>query len=118
MKKKIIIDFLNDHWDEFAALISGTTDTPIGCICTEPIPDDIYEFARLLSKMIDVHQMQDADKQKGLLEKAQQFRKTDFADNSEEHSAIIMKNGLFVVQPQQHSEILDTSFKNLVDSVL
>lgn len=117
MEKKIIIDFLNKHWDEFTALLSGSTAVTTLRICTGSIPDDIYEFASLLSKMITIRQMHATDKQKGLLEKAQQFLKTDSV-NTHESNAIIMQNGLFVVQPPQHSEILDMSFKNLVDSVL
>lgn len=118
MEKKIIIDFLNEHWDEFAALLSETEDVTAGAMLTEQFPADIYEFAKLLSKITAMHQMQVVDKQKGLLERAQQFRKTDSVSDSEGHSSIVMRNGLFVVRPQQHSEILDSSFKNLVDSVL
>ena len=55
---------------------------------------------------------------KGLLGKARQFRKGDPVSSIDDHSAIIVKNGLFTVQPQQHHNTLDTAFKNLVDSVL
>jgi len=118
MEKEIIINFFNEHWDEFASLLSETTDPAVGRTLVERFPDDIYEFANVLSKMITVRQMHAADKQKGLLKRAQQFRKTDSVKGRESEPAIIMKNGLFVVQPRQHSEILDMSFKNLVDSVL
>ena len=63
-----------------------------------------------------IQQRQTADKPKGLLGKAQQFRKN--IDDEEEHASIIVKNGLFMVQPQQHDKTLDSSFQNLVDSVL
>lgn len=118
MEKKTVIDFLNKHWDDFATLLSGTAEVTALHICAEYIPDDIYEFANVLSKMISVRQMHAADKRRGLLKRAQQFRKTESMNSRKSDPAIIMKNGLFVVQPRQHSEILDTSFKDLVDSVL
>ena len=118
MEKKTIIKFLNKHWDDFATLLSEKAEGTDLRICAAHIPDDIYEFANVLSKMLTVHQMYTADKQKGLLERALQFRKNGSVNGCETTPAIIMKNGLFVVQPRQRSEILDMSFKNLVDSVL
>ena len=118
MEKKTIINFLNKHWDDFATLLSEKAEVTALHICAEYIPDDIYEFTNVLSKMISVRQMHTADKRRGLLKKAQQFRKTESMNDCKSNPAIIMKNGLFVVRPRQHSEILDMSFKNLVDSVL
>ena len=69
MEKKTVIDFLNKHWDEFATLLSGTAEVTALHICAEYIPDDIYEFANVLSKMISVRQMHTADKRGGLFEK-------------------------------------------------
>ena len=118
MKKEIIINFLNKHWDEFTTLLSGITNAMPSRTLMEEIPDDLCEFTNLLSKILAVRQMYTTDKQKGLLEKAQQFRKNDYSYNREEHESIIVKNGLFIVQPQQYNETLDSSFKTLVDSVL
>lgn len=116
MKKKIIIDFLDKHWDEFTVLLSESAEQPVSGMLAEHFPDDLYEFADLLLKMISAYRYRTDTK--GLLKKAQQFRKKASLNADEGHSPIIVKNGLFIVQPQQHSETLDTSFKNLVDSVL
>ena len=146
MKKRIIIDFLNEHWDEFTALLSGTATPAAGCILAERFPDDLCEFAGLLSKLISAYRIATPDKRlsvsarerfntsgllsrtealassrtnaKGLLEKAQQFLKHASLHVDKSHSPIVMKNGLFLVEPQQDNKQLDTSFKNLVDSVL
>ena len=118
MDKKIIINFLNEHWDDFVALLSGAADATAGRTLMEKFPNDLCEFANLLSKMMTVQQRQAIDKQTGLLEKAQQFRKNDSLNDEEEHAAIIVKNGLFMVQPQRYNEALNSSFKTLVDSVL
>ena len=118
MDKKIIINFLNEHWDDFVALLSGAADATAGRTLTEKFPNDLCEFANLLSKMMTVQQRQAIDKQTGLLEKAQQFRNNDSLNDGEEHAAIIVKNGLFTVRPQQYNETLNSSFKTLVDSVL
>ncbi|UTC51191.1 hypothetical protein [Treponema sp. OMZ 855] len=118
MEKEIIIHFLNEHWDEFADLLSETANADAGRTLMEKFPDDFFEFANLLSKMMTVQQRQAIDKQTGLLEKAQQFRKNDSLNDEEEHTAIIVKNGLFMVQPQRYNEALNSSFKTLVDSVL
>lgn len=127
MEKRIIIDFLNDHWEEFAALLSEAADTAAARIFAEHFPDDFYEFAVLLSKILSTYRTQCPDTRlppashtdtKGLLERAQQFRKNDSPNADGSHSSIIVKNGLFVIQPQEYTEALDTSFKKLVDSVL
>lgn len=118
MDKKIIINFLDEHWDDFAALLSGAADTAAGRTLMATFPNDLCEFAGLLSKMMAVQQIQTGDKQKGLLEKAQQFRENDSLNDGEEHASIIVKNGLFTVRPQQYNEALNSSFKMLVDSVL
>ena len=118
MKKEIIINFLNKHWDEFTTLLSGITNAMPSRTLMEEIPDDLCEFTNLLSKILAVRQMYTTDKQKGLLEKAQQFRNTDPLPVDESHSSIVVQDGLFIVQPRQYSENLDTSFKKLVDSVL
>lgn len=118
MDKKIIINFLNEHWDEFTALLSETAETEVGRTLIEKFPNDLCEFANLLSKMMTVQHMRTIDKQTGLLKKAQQFRKNNSLNDGEEHAAIIVKNGLFTVRPQQYNETLNSSFKTLVDSVL
>ena len=118
MDKKIIINFLNEHWDDFAALLSGAADAAAGRTLIEKFPNDLCEFANLLSKMMTMQHMRAIDKQTGLLEKAQQFRNNDSLNDGEEHAAIIVKNGLFTVRPQQYNETLNSSFKTLVDSVL
>lgn len=118
MDKKIIINFLNEHWDDFAALLSRSADAAASRTLMEKFPNDLCEFASLLSKMMTIQQMQAVNKQKGLLEKAQQFRKNDSLNDSEKHASIIVKNGLFTVRPQQYNEALNSSFKTLVDSVL
>ena len=118
MNKKIIINFLNEHWDDFAALLSGAADAAAGRTLIEKFPNDLCEFANLLSKMMTMQHMRAIDKQTGLLEKAQQFRNNDSLNDGEEHAAIIVKNGLFMVQPQRYNEALNSSFKTLVDSVL
>lgn len=146
MEKKIIIDFVNGHWDEFTALLSGTADTTAGRTLIERFPHDFCEFAVLLSKLISAYRTQTIDKElqlpvqedsvlssslnsaaildschtnkKGLLEKAQQFRKNNSLHKGKEHSSIIVKNGLFTVRLQQHNATLNNSFKTLVDSVL
>lgn len=118
MNKKIIINFLNEHWDDFAALLSGAADAAAGRTLIEKFPNDLCEFANLLSKMMTMQHMRAIDKQTGLLEKAQQFRNNDSLNDGEEHAAIIVKNGLFTVRPQQYNETLNSSFKTLVDSVL
>jgi len=118
MNKKIIINFLNEHWDEFTALLSETAETEAGRTLIEKFPNDLCEFVNLLSKMMTMQHMRAIDKQTGLLEKAQQFRNNDSLNDGEEHAAIIVKNGLFTVRPQQYNETLNSSFKTLVDSVL
>ena len=118
MEKEIIIHFLNEHWDELAALLSDTADAAAARTLMEKFPNDLCEFAILLSKMVAVQQMHAVDKQQGLLEKAQQLRKNDSLHDEEEHASIIIKNGLCTVQPQQYNEALNSSFKTLVDSVL
>lgn len=118
MNKKIIINFLNEHWDEFTVLLSGAADAAAGRTLMEKFPNDLCEFANLLSKMMTMQHMRAIDKQTGLLEKAQQFRNNDSLNDGEEHAAIIVKNGLFTVRPQQYNETLNSSFKTLVDSVL
>ena len=146
IEKKIIIDFLNEYWDELAALISGTPDADTCRTLTERFPDDLCEFVGLLSKLISVYQIQGSGEQsestvrgdlisyrslndtalldshhtdmKGLLEKAEQFRKHGSAHHEEDCSSIIVKNGLFTVRPQQYNEALNSPFKTLVDSVL
>ena len=145
MEKKIIIDFLNEHWDEFEGLLSETAGSTVSSTLTERFPDDLCKFVNLLSKLISSYQIQAPDEksqspvygghtfysslnntiifdsyhtEKGLLEKAQQFRKNDSLHMEEEDSSIIVKNGLFMVRPQRHNEALNTSFKTLVDSVL
>lgn len=146
MEKKAIIDFLNEHWDEFITLLSKTTGSTADHRQVEQFPDDISEFIGMLSKLVSAYRMPPTYKQahepvqerctfdrlpldadmtasyhpdmKGLLGKAQQFRKGDPVSSIDDHSAIIVKNGLFTVQPQQHHNTLDTAFKNLVDSVL
>jgi len=117
MNKKIIINFLNEHWDEFTALLSETAETEAGRTLIEKFPNDLCEFVNLLSKMMTMQHMRAIDKQTGLLEKAQQFRNNDSLNDGEEHAAIIVKNGLFTVRPQQYNETLNSSFKTLVDSV-
>ena len=118
MNKKIIINFLNEHWDEFTALLSETAETEAGRTLIEKFPNDLCEFVNLLSKMMTMQHMRAIDKQTGLLEKAQQFRNNDSLNDGEEQAAIIVKNGLFTVRPQQYNETLNSSFKTLVDSVL
>ena len=118
MDKKVIINFLNEHWDEFAALLSEAADTAASRTLMEQFPNDLCEFASLLSKMITVQQMHAVNKRQGLLEKARQFRKNAFLNNREAHTSIIVKNGLFTVRPQQYNEALNSPFKTLVDSVL
>jgi len=118
MEKEIIIHFLNEHWDEFVDLLSETANADAGRTLMEKFPDDFFEFTNLLSKMMAAQPMQALDKQQGLLEKAQQFRKNDSLYDGEEHASIIVKNGLFTVRPQQYNEALNSSFKTLVDSVL
>jgi len=146
MEKKIIIDFLNEYWDELTALLPESADLTASCIRAECFPADFCEFVDLLSKLIAVYRRQVLGEQsqvpvqgrlaiydsvhgieslnsyhadtKGLLEKAQQFRNTDPLPVDESHSSIVVQDGLFIVQPRQYSENLDTSFKKLVDSVL
>ena len=145
MEKKVIIDFLNEHWDELEGVLSETVDSSVGLTLTEHFPDDLCKFVNLLSKLISTYRIQAADEksqspvygdhtfysslnsaiifdsyhtEKGLLEKARQFRKDASLHTEEEDSSIIIKNGLFTVQPQQYNEALNTSFKTLVDSVL
>lgn len=117
MEKEIVIHFLNEHWDELTAFLSKTADAAAECTLMEMFPNDFCEFAQLLSKMTALQQ-QAVEKQKGLLEKAQQLRKHDGLQTGEEYSSIVVKNGLFTVHPLQTAEILDMSFKTLVDSVL
>ncbi|MGI5090694.1 hypothetical protein GWP40_05360 [Treponema vincentii] len=118
MNKKIIIDFLDEHWNDFASLLSEAADTAAGRTLMEQFPNDLCEFASLLSKIMTGQQMRTVDKQKGLLEKARQFRKNASLNDGKKQASIIVKNGLFTVRPQQYNEALNSSFKTLVDSVL
>ena len=118
MEKEIIINFLNEYWDEFAAIVSDSPISAVDHTFMGCFPDDLYEFASLLSKILAMRQMHTTDKQKGLLKRAQQFRKSNSLYNEGEYASIIVKNGLFTVQSQQYNETLDSSFKTLVDSVL
>jgi hypothetical protein len=117
MEKEIVIHFLNEHWDELTSFVSETLDGANEHTLMERLPTDFCEFIQLLSKIAALQQ-QAVEKQKGLLEKAQQLRKHDALHAGEEYSSIVVKNGLFTVQPLQTAEILDVSFKTLVDSVL
>ena len=145
MEKELIIDFLNEHWDDFLALMKEMPVSESGMLSTGRFPAQIYEFAGLLSKIIAAYQRQNqkaqvhhsprSDEQSahwitktgetdlphtrvnGLLGKAQYLR-SYYLNGERSPHPIIFKNGLFVVQPQQNCEKLDAAFKTLVDSVL
>lgn len=147
MEKDLIITFLNEHWDEFIGLLADMDKHDYNMPLMERVPDHLYEFAALLHTVVASYQNQqkntqlrqeiapeaavsanwvpddsfeccDADN-RGLLEKAQNFRRGGNLRH-DEHTArsIIIKNGLFIVQQQQNRNQLNTAFKNLVDSVL
>lgn len=145
MEKETIIAFLNDHWDEFVSILADTNRHDGKEIRMEQFPDHIREFTAALSTLVASYQTQcentqteqevhqdamsadwvpdaafeccDADN-RGLLEKAQNFRRYGLPHDAHTARSIIIQNGLFVVQPQQNRNKLNTAFKNLVDSVL
>lgn len=145
MEKDIIIDFLNDHWDEFIVLLAQTAEQTSDSLQPEQFPHQVYEFAGMVSKVLSAYQKQqdeyistdrpqesisaqwvtdaqalaayDADT-KGLLEKAQSLRRCSVPKDEMTPHSIVIKNGLFIVQPQQNMRKLNSAFKKLVDSVL
>ena len=116
MEKKVIIDFLDEHWEEFITLLTDMeANRPKNTLSKGIFPQQVSEFADMLSKILADHQKLNSGK--GLLKKAQTLRKK-LCENELPSFPIAVKNGLFVVQPQKHHEALNTAFKNLVDSVL
>ena len=132
MEKKVIIDFLNTHWDEFISLLSDMSSDITGRNCHVRIPYQVYEFAGLLSKIAGIYQDLHSGTEKrdtetfdvyhtnggGLLKKAKYFRTHGLFKDMQQPRSIIVENGLFMVQPQQNRDKLNTAFKKLVDSVL
>ncbi len=146
MEKDLTITFLNEHWDEFIELLSDMNTHDGNMPLMEQFPDHMREFAAVLYTLISSYQGRhkhtqseqnivmdtsvsanwvpdasfeccDADN-RGLLEKAQNFRRCGHRHDEHAARSIIIKNGLFIVQPQQNKNKLNTAFKNLVDSVL
>lgn len=154
MEKKIIIDFLHEHWDELITLLLEQKAGSRGCLTC--FPDDMYEFIEAISHFTSRCSKQVPDAPpvqepkvlssycrkagesrenskgcssgvpkktvKGLLQKAQRIRERacgcSMQETALQGTSIIVKNGLFVVHPQQSGEELNSSFKKLVDSVL
>lgn len=145
MEKEVIIHFLDEHWDEFINLLSKTVEEEAGLLQSEQFPNQVYEFTGMLSKVLAAYR-KDEDKRinserqadsipaqwvteaqvlaaydadtKGLLEKAQTFRRCGVSNDDMTPHSIVIKNGLFIVQPQQNKRKLNSAFKKLVDSVL
>lgn len=145
MEKEVIIRFLDDHWDAFIELLSKTVEQESGLLQSEQFPNQVYEFTGMLAQVLAAYQKDetsrgtlerqaetipaqwvteaqalaayDADT-KGLLEKAQIFRRCEVSHDDMTPHSIVIKNGLFIVQPQQNKRKLNSAFKKLVDSVL
>ena len=145
MEKKVIIDFLTNHWDEFMTLLSEMRNNTSDSVPYEKCPVQVYAFTGFLSQLLAAYSKRESAIRskvteqtgipvktlsagsgkpniytadvKGLLKKAQYLRKYVLNDERLPHP-IIIKNGLFTVQPQYPRAELDSEFKNLVDSVL
>lgn len=133
VEKQLILEFLDTHWEELLTpLTSAYAD--------DFIPDYMHEFAGLLwHRIVDCRRMypdsdgkkgdsagghlsvsgEDYDSEnKGLLGKAETFRRNQEQYGSDSPDSIINENGLFFVQKQTENASLDPAFKKLVDSVL
>ncbi|MEL3906724.1 MAG: hypothetical protein P1P65_06825 [Treponema sp.] len=132
MEKKLILEFLDTHWDDFLLLLTGTHSDNF-------IPDNVREFTELLLRRLAGYRgmysdtaepipsdaahlsagagVHDSDT-KGLLGKAETFRRNQEHYGSDSPDSIINEDGLFFVQKQTENASLDPAFKKLVDSVL
>ncbi len=116
LHKETVLNLLAEHWDEFTGLMAGSYKK------TDCFPDWFYQFTHRLDECIKAAASTDTASQQaahhtGLLEKACIMHTTKLKKLHADR-AIIMEDGLFVVQSQPPSSDLDSGFQNLVDSVL